>query len=85
MVQQLNEPVSVISFYNHTRKRVGLTKIIWNKREYVVTKIGLHHTYRKGATLYHVFSVIADGLFFRLLLNSESLQWLVEYVSDGET
>ncbi len=55
----------------------------WRNRNYKITKIGLYHKYRRGITLYHVFSVISSNLFMRLVLNSDDLKWTLEEISDG--
>lgn len=57
--------------------------VIWKGRNYTITKIGLHHSYRGGHTLYHIFSVLAGTIFMRLRLDSESLRWKLEEISDG--
>ncbi len=80
---QLNVPVSVISCFNHHLKTVSPRKVIWNGREYLITKIGLHHTHRIGRTLYHVFSVVANHTFLKLSLNTDNLFWQLDEVSDG--
>ncbi len=72
---KINQPVEVI--FNKIPK-----EIIWNNRHYVVTKLGLHHTYYSGQKLIHVFSVISYHLFFRLLLDSQNLNWILEEIYD---
>ena len=66
---------------------VGMTDtpkwVKWKSRVYKIEKIGMHHSYREGRTLYHVFSVITDTLFLRLKLNTENLSWVLEEISDG--
>jgi hypothetical protein len=57
--------------------------VIWKGRNYTIDKVGLHHTYRKGHTLYHIFSITADTLFMRLKFNTENLGWRLEEISDG--
>jgi hypothetical protein len=84
MLQAVSAPISVLLHFDH-RKRLVLPKHLnWEGRDYPVVKIGLHHTYRRGRTLYHVFSVQTDNLFFRLLLDTDTLFWRVEQISDGE-
>ena len=83
MIQQLHDPVSVILKHDHTTRTTRPTAIEWAGRTYPILKLGLHHTYRRGAVRHHVFSVIARGLFFRLNLNTDSLNWTLEEVSDG--
>jgi hypothetical protein len=83
MIQKISTPVTVSLFFDSKSKRVTPKALIWNGRTYPIVKIGLHHTYRQGRTLYHVFSVAGETLFFRLVLNSENLHWKLEEISDG--
>ena len=50
-------------------------KVLFEGNEHLIKKVGFHHVYRDGRTLYHVFSVASDSLFFRLVLNTETLGW----------
>lgn len=76
MIQIISEPVEV------TFAKIPLS-VTWAHRTYPVIKLGLHHTYRDGATRHHVFSVVSHDLFFRLNLNTDTLNWTLEEVSDG--
>ena len=84
MITKLNIPVSVTLAYDHKKRKVFPKWIIWNNRLYAVAKIGLHHTFRQGRILYHVFSVASKTLFFRLVLNTDNLHWRLEEVADNE-
>ena len=57
--------------------------VIWKGRNYTITKIGLHHLFRQGRTLYHIFSVLAGTIFMRLRLNTDDLGWKLEEISDA--
>ena len=83
MIEKICVPVSVALSFDHKKRRVFPKWVVWNNRLYPVSKVGLHHTYREGRTLYHVFSVIAGANFLRLRLNSETLHWKLEEISDG--
>lgn len=83
MALKIDSPVSVISSFNHHLRKVEPRKILWNGREYLVTRTGLHHTFRLGRTLYHVFSVVSGDTFFRLSLNTDNLFWKLDEISDG--
>lgn len=76
MIQKLSENVDV-----------GMSKepkwVKWKNRVYKIEHIGLHHTFREGRVLYHAFSVATDTLFFRLVLDTETLNWKLEEISDG--
>ena len=83
MIEKVSVPVSV-SFTFDSQKRKVLPKwLVWNGRLYPVLKVGLHHTFREGRSLFHVFSVVSRTLFFRLVLNTENLHWRLEEISDG--
>lgn len=83
MITKLNEPVSVGFNFDSEQSKVYPKWIVWNGRLYPVKKIGLHHTFRQGRALFHVFSVVSKNLFFRLILNTENLHWKVEQIADS--
>jgi len=85
MTQKVDLPVAVSLSYDPRTQQVKPTSVRWDGREYDITKVGLHHTFRSGRTLYHVFSVVGHTAFFRLVLNTDTLHWRLEEVSDGET
>lgn len=85
MNQRLSLLVSVISIFDHKTRLVKPLRVLFEGRAYEIIKIGYHHTYRTGRVLYHVFSVASDTLFFRLNLDTESLFWTLEEISDGES
>jgi hypothetical protein len=84
MIQKLKTPVSATLFYDHRTRKVMPQTVIFDGREYRIVKVGLHHTFREGKTLFHVFSVASEAVFFRLVLNTENLFWTLEEISDGE-
>jgi hypothetical protein len=95
----ISTPVLVSLISDPKTNRVYPKLITWNGRDYSVLKVGLHHTFREGRVLYHVFSVATSTLFItasknadisfssenvmKLLLNSETLHWKLEEVWDG--
>lgn len=84
MIQQIDAPISVQLSFNHQKRQTVPVRLSWEGREYRVTKVGLHHTYREGRTLHHIYSVQTERLFFRLNLDTETLFWRVEQIADGE-
>jgi hypothetical protein len=84
MIQKMIAPISVALVYNHKTRSVKPVKVVWENRSYTVTRIGFHHTLRQGRTLFHVFSVESELLFFKLVFNTDSLGWTVEEIADGE-
>lgn len=83
MIEKISEPISVNLVYDSKVKKSIPHSLVWQGRLYPVTKVGLHHTYRRGRTLFHVFSVASPTLFFRLILDTETLHWKLEEISDG--
>lgn len=57
--------------------------VIWKGRNYIILKIGLHHIFREGKTLYHIFSVLTGTIFMRLKFDTDGLSWKLEEISDG--
>ena len=83
MIQKISAPVSVDLVFDHRLRRVYPEKLIWDGQNYPINKVGLHHTFHQGRTLYHVFSVVSQTLFFRLVLDTDTLHWRLEEISDG--
>lgn len=83
MIEQINEQIDCICVYRRSPACVVPYKIKWNGRVYKITKLGYHHKRRDGRYVYHIFSVATDSLFFKLKLDTETLYWYVEEVSDG--
>jgi len=83
MVMKVDELVSVSWYFDASKKKTVLLKVLWKSKTYKVIKVGLYHTFKNGDDLIHVFSVVADELFFRLEFNSVNLHWRLKEVSDG--
>ncbi len=83
MTEKINQPVSVSFLFNHRTSMVKPQTVLWNNYPHKIMKVGLHHSYRRGETLFHVFSVVSESMFFRLVLNTQNLSWNLEEVSDG--
>ena len=83
MIQDIKAPISVHLLYNHRKNSTLPAKVLWDGREYLIKKTGLHYSFRKGKTLFHVFTVSSENLFFKLVLNTDNLFWSVEQVGDG--
>jgi len=76
MTEAVDEKVSV--GMSDSPKWVG-----WKNRIYKVDKIGLHYTFREGRVLFHIFSVSTKTLAMKLRLDTETLNWKLEEISDG--
>lgn len=83
MIEKISAPVTVGLVFDHKMRKTVPKWLKWDGKHYSVSKIGLHHTFREGRILYHVFSVVSKTLFFRLVLNTENLLWRLEEISDG--
>lgn len=83
MIQKISAPISVQLVYDHRHHNVSPRKLLWDGREFPVTQVGLHHTIREGRTLFHIYSVTSNQLFFRLKLDTDSLFWTLEEIADG--
>jgi hypothetical protein len=82
MIQKISAPISVVTDYDHHTRQFKPIKVTWEGRDYPILKIGLHHTYRDGRTLYHIFSALGQNLFFKLAFNTDTLQWMLEEIAD---
>lgn len=82
MSLKVDVPVSVVSAYDSKKSKVFPLLVKWDGREYKIIKIGFHHSFRQGRTLFHVFSAASDTAFFRLVLDTDTLFWRLTEVSE---
>lgn len=85
MIQKISAPISVQLVFDHRLRTVAPRQIFWDGQIIRIAKVGLHHTIREGRTLFHIFSVSSNNLFFRLKLDTETLFWTLEEIADGLT
>lgn len=79
---ELPAKISVVSLYDHNHNAVTPKKLVWHQTVYDVDKLGLHYTFKKGLTLFHVFCVASKTLNFKLVLDTFDLSWSLEEVYD---
>jgi hypothetical protein len=80
MREGLDEPVSVVWYYNAHRRQLQPHLLSWNNRDYRLGKIDFWHKTTKGKTLIHHFSIAdEDGqAYFKLAFDTSTLQWTIE-------
>jgi hypothetical protein len=83
MGEKINERVSIVAVYNRVSGKVMPAKMQWQGREYHLTKLAYHHKARVGQILYHVFHVSDGTNDYKLLHNTDNLQWVLEEVVHG--
>ena len=84
MITKIKAPVSVISVYDHKKRAFRPSAVIWEGHRHKIVKLGYHHAFRTGKTLFHVFSATSETVYFRLALNTDNLSCEVEEISDGQ-
>lgn len=57
-------------------------KIRYGSCDYLIEKTGLHYTTQKGNTLYHIFGVVSCNTYFKVQINTKTLNcYLVEHLA----
>src|SRR5690606_34749618 len=71
MRESLNEPVSVVWYYNARARRMQPHTLSWNNREYRLGKVDFWHKTWAGKHQIHHFSVADQKgqVYFKLALN----------------
>ncbi|MCL4364576.1 hypothetical protein M1328_05060 [Patescibacteria group bacterium] len=83
MLEKVFEKVSVLSLYNHEKNRFIPYKMRWRLRDYFIKRLAYHHKIREGRNLFHIFYVSDGNLDFKIRFDAESLNWILEEISDG--
>ena len=82
MHELLNDPIDVT--VDFTRERIRPRRVVWDRHSYDIKSVNLVHKAREGTVNIFYFSVSDTTNFFKLRLDTETLQWrLVELYTDG--
>lgn len=88
MRESLNEPVSVVFYYDANQNKLKPHLINWHGRDYKLGPIDFYHKTKHGRKVIHHFSMsdVDESTYFKIALDSENLNWkLEEYMYGGET
>ena len=80
---KINERVKILSIYDPETGKTIPHRIKWHNVVHRISRVTYYHTERRGRELLHIFHLTDDELDFRVVLNSETLSWTLEEVSDG--
>lgn len=84
MIETIYEKIEVVLIFRLNPHPVTqIYKIKWRGKHYTIATQAYHHKVWDGRTRFHKFAVSSGNLDFRLSYDTESLQWLLEEVSDG--
>ncbi len=87
MRELVNEKISVVTIFrkDSVKNEVIPYQIKWQARKYKISKVTYHHTLKEGKKLWHIFYVTDGNLDFKLKLDTDTLHWFLEEVTDGLT
>lgn len=85
MRESLDEPVSVVWYYNARTRQMQPYMLTWNNQDYHLGKIDFWHKTWDGKYRIHHFSIAdkAGSAYFKLALNTDTLQWVIEEYMTG--
>lgn len=80
MRESLNDPISVVFYYDAATRHVQPFQATWRSQDYKLGKVDFWHKTRSGDVLVHHFSLcdVNQTVYFKLALDSNSLHWTVE-------
>lgn len=80
MRESLNEPVSVVFYYDAKTNHVQPYRLTWQNTDYQLGKIDFWHKTKIGDKLIHHFSIAdTEGrMYFKLGFDTSNLHWVVE-------
>ena len=83
MHARINERVKIISIYDPKTGKTIPHRMKWRGSVHDITRVTYYHSERLGRTLLHIFHLTDGNLDFKVVLNSETLSWILKEVSDG--
>lgn len=87
MRENINELVSVVCYFNASKRSFKPYLVCWHNKDYKIGEIGYHHEIRVGVVLHHIYECVDVDrtIWFRLNFNTLTLNWRLEVTSDGFT
>jgi len=79
----MNERVKVLAVYDPETGRTVPHRLSWSGRTHTLSKMSYYHRQKYGAVTRHIYHVTDGELDFRLFVDSDTLSWTLEEVSDG--
>lgn len=76
------EKISVIFYFNHLKNQFFINKIFFRGRSYLIKKITYHQKLYQGKILFHIFYLTDNERDFKVIFNSENLNWYLENFYD---
>lgn len=73
----LDERVAVSVDYRDQSPIMIPRKMKRNGREIVFKRMGYHHQYQEGRTLFHIFTVTDEETFYELKFDTRKLIWTI--------
>lgn len=80
MRESIDEPVSVVFYYDAKAHHVQPYQVTWQNQDYRLGKIDYWHKTWVGKHQIHHFSLSdkEGGAYFKLALNTDTLNWTIE-------
>ena len=79
----MNERVKVLAVYDPETGRTVPHRLNWSGRTHNLSKMSYYHRQKYGTVTRHIYHVTDGELDFRLFVDSDTLSWTLEEVSDG--
>lgn len=84
MVERIKAPISVLALFDHRRRQLNIRRITYDGRDHLIRSTGMHFTQRAGRTLEHVYCVVSEAAAFKIVLNTDTLQWTLQEIQSRD-
>ena len=83
MLEAINEKISVVLICSAKNGKSYPYKMRWRESEIIFSEITYHHMTREGRVVSHVFHTTDKNMDYKLAFDTQSLNWKLLEVSDG--
>ena len=83
MHERINERVKILSIYDPQTGKTIPYRMKWRGFVHDIQRVTYYHPERLGRNILHIFHLTDGNLDFKVVLNSETLSWILKEVSDG--
>lgn len=83
MLESIDEKISVVMIFSQKNNKAYPYKMLWRQSEIIFSEITYHHLVREGRVVSHIFHATDNTNDYKLILDTQTLNWKLIEVSDG--
>lgn len=83
MIEKISAPAKLLLVIDNSARKGMPYRLKWGGKTHKITHFNFYHVHKAGRTYMHIFEVSSDTTDFRISINGDTLECLLEEISDA--